>query len=434
MFPAETRPGFHGLPKKLKTCVMDKSRVYKVSELTYEIRSLLEEAYKEVWVEGEISNLTTSSAGHVYFSLKDESSLLNCVLFKSSGRGLVFKIEDGQHVIVCGRVSIYDKRGQYQLYVSKIELCGAGALQVAFEQLKKKLYKEGLFDEARKKAIPKLPVRIGIVTSSTGAAIRDILKIAYRRFPSIETIIRPVRVQGEEAKNEIAEAIAELNEYNELIISGAKDENPIDVIIVGRGGGSLEDLWPFNEETVARSIVNSKIPVVSAVGHEIDYTISDFVADLRAPTPSAAAEIVVPLKSEFKDHIADCKKQMYMMMGARINVLAKDLEALKGSYVLRSPMNFFAQLSQEVDDMLKGATVKILHYIELEKSKLGSVISTMKALGPLSILERGYSITFKEGKVVKSARILQKGDIIRTKFSDGNITSKVEFSGLEEAK
>ena len=274
----------------------DKSdrHVFKVSELTRLLRTVLEETFRNIWVEGEISNFTKHTSGHMYFSLKDDQAVLSCVLFRRVNQNLKFKIENGMQVVCFGRLSIYDKRGQYQLYVDKIEPKGVGALQMAFEQLKKKLAGEGLFDDSRKRPIPYLPTRIGVVTSPTGAAIRDILNVVKRRFQNIEVILNPVRVQGDGAEEEVARAIEEFNEYNRSV----EPDKKVDVLIVGRGGGSLEDLWAFNMEAVARAISSSVIPIISAVGHEIDWTIADFVSDKRAPTPSAAAELVIPKKED----------------------------------------------------------------------------------------------------------------------------------------
>ena len=264
--------------------------IYKVSELTSSIKLILEDSFPNIWVEGEISNLKSPSSGHIYFTLKDDRSELKSVFFKSDNEKIKFDIKDGMHVICSGRISLYEKQGVYQLYVTGLEPKGVGALQLAFEQLKEKLFKEGLFDESRKKPLPMLPDRIGIVTSPTGAAIGDMLKVLKRRFSNVEILINPVKVQGEGAKEEIAGAIRDFN-----------DMNNVDVIIVGRGGGSLEDLWAFNEEVVARAICDSKIPIISAVGHEMDWTISDLAADLRAATPSVAAELVIAKKSELID-------------------------------------------------------------------------------------------------------------------------------------
>ena len=262
-------------------------RIYSVAELSLEIRNLLERQFPDVWVTGEVSNLRAAGSGHLYFTLKDETAQLRAVCFRNQARYLKFKPQDGLAVIARGRLSVYEARGEYQLYVEFLEPAGLGALQLAFEQLKQKLAAEGLFDPARKKPLPMLPRVIGVVTSPTGAVIRDILRILHRRFRNINVLIYPVKVQGEGAAQEIAQGIEYFNR-----------QAPVDVMIVARGGGSLEDLWAFNEEVVARAIAASKIPVISAVGHETDFTIADFVADLRAPTPSAAAELVVRRKQD----------------------------------------------------------------------------------------------------------------------------------------
>ncbi|HWP99936.1 MAG TPA: exodeoxyribonuclease VII large subunit, partial [Vicinamibacterales bacterium] len=263
-------------------------RIYTVAELTREIGELLERRYLDVWVEGEISNCRAWNTGHLYFTLKDETAQIRAVMFRSAVRYLRFTPEDGLHVVARGRVAVYDPKGEYQLVCEHLEPKGYGARQVAFEQLKRRLQAEGLFDAARKRPLPTLPRRIGIVTSLDGAAIRDMLKVLRRRYPNLHIVIRPTRVQGEGAAAEIARALADMGRFG-----------GVDVIIVGRGGGSAEDLWAFNEEAVARSIAAAPVPVISAVGHEIDVTIADFVADVRAPTPSAAAEMVVARKDEY---------------------------------------------------------------------------------------------------------------------------------------
>jgi exodeoxyribonuclease VII large subunit len=271
---------------------MTQTHILTVTQLTEQIKSLLEGTFPDVWVEGEISNITAPQSGHVYFTLKDRQSQIKAVLFRSSQRHLKFTLQHGMQVICRGRVSVYDPRGEYQVIVEYVEPKGVGAFQKAFEELKGRLEKEGLFDRERKKSLPLLPRRIGIVTSPTGAAIRDILRVIKRRHPKMEILIYPVPVQGADAAPSIVEAIGYFN-----------SEKNVDVVIVGRGGGSLEDLWAFNEEPVARAIFASRIPVISAVGHETDYTIADFVADLRAPTPSAAAEIVVESEAHLRDSI-----------------------------------------------------------------------------------------------------------------------------------
>jgi len=405
---------------------MNDARIYTVTDVTRDIRVILEETFSDVWVEGEITNLTISSAGHMYFSLKDKNSLLNCVMFRAGAARNVFNPEDGMAVLCSGRISVYDKRGQYQLYAQKIEPKGRGSLSLAFEQLKEKLRKEGLFDDARKKTLPFLPRHVGIVTSPSGAAIRDILKVARRRNPNIEISISSVRVQGSEAKDEIARAIGDFNEYNEetRVIRG--EYEPVDVIIVTRGGGSLEDLWPFNEEIVARAISASFVPVVSAVGHEIDYTISDFVADFRAPTPSAAAEEVFPAVQDLLLRLKQSGERLFLAVKNKIRSLEKSVHVLETSYVLRAPINVVLRMEQEIDDLNKRAETCLTHLLEIKEGKLAVASGKLDALNPLSVLDRGYSITFTGGKVARNAKDFQKGDLVRTKFVDGIVESKVK--------
>lgn len=373
--------------------VQDK-HIYTVSELTREARMLLESAFGTVWVQGEISNLTAHSSGHMYFSLKDEGAVLNCAMFRAENQLLKFAPKDGMQVLCSGRISIYDKQGRYQLYAQAMEPKGLGALQLAFQQLKEKLRKEGLFDQARKKTIPFLPRRIGIVTSPAGAAIRDMLKIATGRFQNVEIIVNPVKVQGECAAREIADAIKEFNEYG-----------GIDVMIVGRGGGSIEDLWPFNEEIVARAIYNSKIPVISAVGHEVDFTISDFVADLRASTPSEAAKLVIPEKEK----------------------LISDIGTLCRRFT-NGFLNLALQMGQRLDDLTHGLALGLDHLIKLNKEEFNAVCGKLEALSPLAVLSRGYSITFKlpGGESVKDIKTLKLEDKIQTQLHKGTVISVVE--------
>lgn len=368
--------------------------IYKVSELTSSIKLILEDSFPNIWVEGEISNLRCPSSGHIYFTLKDDRSELKSVFFKSDNEKIKFDIKDGMHVICSGRISVYEKQGVYQLYITSLEPKGIGALQLAFEQLKEKLFKEGLFDESRKKPLPMLPDRIGIVTSSTGAAIMDILKVLKRRFSNVEVVINPVKVQGEGAKEEIANAITEFNNMDN-----------VDVIIVGRGGGSLEDLWAFNEEIVARAIYGSKIPIISAVGHETDWTISDFVADLRAPTPSVAAELVIAKKSELIDALDNIEKKLKSF-----------------------PVDIVKEYEQHLDDMELGLNLRLKHYLELKEENFKLASEKINMLSPLGILKRGYSITYKlpEGEILKDAGVLGKGDMVETRLSKGIFRSRVE--------
>ncbi len=412
--------------------IEDKDRtIYSVTELTRDVKFVLEDSFRQVWVEGEVSNFKAYSSGHMYFSIKDENSVLKCVMFRNANASLKFKLEDGMHVLLCGKISVYEKRGDYQLYVNIIEPRGKGALQIAFEQLKAKLSKEGLFDEAHKKPLPFLPAHVGVVTSATGAAIRDILNVAKRRFTNIEITIRPVKVQGDEAKDDIVQALKEFNEFNNYIIEKKKKDHPVDVIILGRGGGSLEDLWPFNEEKVAKAIYESEIPIISAVGHQIDFTISDFVADFRAPTPSAAAELVIPVKRELKARVEDCAGKMRAALRSKLNIAESELKNLKESYILRTPMNLVLQLGQQIDDFTKTATKGIKYMMEIKKQDLGRVAGKLDMLSPLSVLERGYSITFKDDSIIRDSAVLKKGDLIHSRFLKGKTVSRVEHLDKE---
>lgn len=436
--------------------------IYTVSELTQKIKENLETNFFMVRVEGEISNLKIPFSGHSYFSLKDEGSQLKAVMFKSKNRYLKFELADGQLVVASGSISVYEPRGEYQVIVEYIEPKGVGALQLAFEQLKQKLMEEGLFDPKYKKSIPLLPQRIGIITSSTGAAIRDILKVINRRFANVNIIINPVRVQGDGAANEIAQAIEEMNELSE-----------IDVIIVGRGGGSIEDLWAFNEEIVARSIFASNIPVISAVGHEIDYTISDFVADLRAPTPSAAAELVVQNKEELLNRLNSMKSRLYNTFKNKLDSHRTYFNMLSQKRVLLDPKRRIYDWQQKVDDfggrlatsfsfqlrhsierlrsihrnllyhhpaakianyqqVIQELKKKIImgerHYLEIKHKELENVLGKLDTLSPLSILKRGYSICRKLPRleVIKKAKEVKVEDRINVKVSEGEIFCRVE--------
>ena len=402
----------------------EEKRIYSVSELTRNIRLVLEQSFGTVWVEGEVSNFTRHQSGHMYFSIKDNESLLSCVFFRGVNTGLKFEIKSGMQVLCFGRISVYNKRGQYQLYVDKIEPKGAGALQIAFEQLKEKLNKEGLFDKTRKKQIPYLPQRVGVITSPTGAAIRDILNILKRRYSNIEIILNPTAVQGESAKHEIAEAIDVFNTLGN-----------VDVIILGRGGGSLEDLWAFNEEIVARAIFASKIPIISAVGHEIDWTISDFVADFRAATPSAAAELVIPRKEDLEGAVKNFTDRLKVALLSRVDFLKEKLKALEGAYIFKEPMNIITQREQEVDDLCQALYSKGDLIVRFKKEAMKIVAGKLEALSPLAILNRGYSITMREnnGEILKDAGSLKKKELVRTKFAKGEIISKVEGVKREAA-
>ncbi|MBN1353568.1 MAG: exodeoxyribonuclease VII large subunit [Candidatus Omnitrophica bacterium] len=396
----------------------EKEHIYTVSELTRNIRAILEGTFSSVWVEGEISNFTKHQSGHMYFSIKDRDSVLSCVLFRRVNAGLKFEIKDGMKVLCFGKISIYDKRGQYQLYVEKIEPKGIGALQIAFEQLKEKLRKEGLFDESRKKGVPFLPQKVGVITSPTGAAIRDILNVARRRFSNIEIILNPVRVQGDTAKDEIAEALDFFN----------RSFKSLDVIILGRGGGSLEDLWPFNEETVARAICRSKIPVISAVGHEVDWTISDFVADFRAPTPSAAAELVIPKKEDLVSLVKGLHERMRSSLLSKLQFAEETVKTLMARYAFKQPFDMIIQREQELDDIIKELSLKEESLVRLKEESFNMLTAKLHALSPLGVLKRGYSITLREkdGKLIKDSSVVRKKDLIKTKLAKGEVVSRVE--------
>ncbi|MFH0732862.1 MAG: exodeoxyribonuclease VII large subunit [Candidatus Omnitrophota bacterium] len=398
-----------------------KKKIYTVSELTREIRFILENSFPAVWVEGEVSNFTRHSSGHCYLSLKDSESVISCVIFKNIADTLKFDIKDGVRLICFGRISLYNKRGQYQFYIEEAEPKGVGALQLAFEQLKEKLQKQGLFDQSHKRAIPILPSRIGVVTSPTGAAIKDILNVIGRRFPNMHIILYPAKVQGDGASQEVKEGIEAFNRLKN-----------VDVIIVGRGGGSLEDLWAFNEEVLARAIYNSGIPIISAVGHEIDYTIADFVADLRAPTPSAAAEIVAGKKEDFLNNIENLNQRLKSALMAELDSAKNKLEALKQRYAFKQPLFLIQQNFQRTDDQTKALNQNINHFLQEKQHQLDNLSSTLKALNPTAILSRGYSITARaaDGKIIKDAEELNEGDIIKTRLAKGEVESRVEKKDL----
>ncbi|MFH1335570.1 MAG: exodeoxyribonuclease VII large subunit [Candidatus Zixiibacteriota bacterium] len=393
-------------------------KFYTVSEITKEIKSTLETSFPTVWVEGEISNYLFHSSGHRYFSLKDESSQIRCTLWKFRGDYLRCEPADGLKVMVQGNITVYERSGQYQLDVVDLIPAGVGKLEIAFQKLKEKLSKEGLFDEEHKKSISLYPEAVGVVTSPTGAAIRDIIRIIHDRFPSVKIIVRPVRVQGTEAAEEIAQAIKDFNIYKK-----------IDVMIVGRGGGSLEDLWAFNEETVARAIFESEIPVISAVGHEIDFTIADFVADLRAPTPSAAAQMVVPDKRVILEQMETQIRQLDSYMTGLIEYSRQRWKGLKESYGLRRPFDIIAQRSQKMDEIYGQLLDGVKNYFEIKSNAISLFKEKLKALSPTSVLKRGYSITRKlpELTVIKDADNLKTDDRIEVRFSKGKIESKVEL-------
>lgn len=368
-------------------------KALSVAEITRNIRFLLEQGFTNVWVEGEISNFKNHSSGHMYFSLKDDQAQLGCVMFQRENHSLSFEPMDGTQVVCFGRISVYSQRGQYQLYVERMEPKGLGALQLKFQKLQQTLREEGLFDEARKRPIPYLARRIAIVTSQDGAALQDILNVLDRRFSAANILICPVPVQGAQAAPEIAAMIDELN-----------FERLADVMILARGGGSLEDLWAFNEETVARAIFNSNIPVISAVGHETDFTIADFVADLRAPTPSAAAELVLPRREDLLARIAELKSRAAQAFLADI------------------PNRF-----QRLDESRRSLGMFLRNHVLSKKQAAARLVGKLDVLGPLATLKRGFSVTIKlpGEKILSSVRSARIGDEIKTKLQDGSFKSRI---------
>ena len=386
-----------------------------VSELNERIKGTLESRLDALWVQGEISNFRMPPSGHFYFTLKDDKSQISAVMFRRQGAMLRFTPENGMAVLCFGRVSVYTVRGDLQLYVDDMEPQGQGALALAFEQLKKKLAAEGLFAAERKRELPFLPYSIGIVTSGEGAALHDMLRIIGDRFPDRRVVICPVKVQGEGAANEIAAAIADLNRF------GA-----VDVIIAGRGGGSLEDLWAFNEEVVARAIFASHVPVVSAVGHEIDFTIADFVADTRAPTPTAAAEMVLPRKRDLVEQMANLQSRLASGMEDKLDHLRESFQGLVKR--LSDPGRKLRENQQHVDELFVDLVRRFQDRLRQLKDRLAERAGRLGALSPLAVLDRGYSIAHKlpEELIVKSSVELQVGDLLRVRFAQGRAVCRVE--------
>lgn len=440
---------------------MEEVKIYSVSEITQQIQQLIEGKLDPVWIEGEISNFRCPISGHYYMSIKDEHAQIKAVMFRGQNRNLTFVPKDGLKVIAKGRITIYPPRGEYQLIIEYVEPVGIGALALAFEQLKRKLAAQGLFDQSIKKPIPFLPQKVAVITSPTGAAIRDFLKVIRRRFANLEIIIVPVRVQGEGATEEIINAI-------ELVNS----KLDVDIIVLTRGGGSIEDLWAFNKEELAFAIRRSRIPIVSAVGHEIDWTISDFAADLRAPTPSAAAEILVKEKETLVKRLSDIRERLISAIRNRItqnnlelNRLKKSLKdptqllqerlfridelalrykramevflekrkerffSLKRQLIVCSPRNRMDRIRQKIEFYEKRLTTVIIQRLNENKSQLQRLKNRLEDLGPISVLKRGYSIAMRlsDGKVLTDPYETEKGEKIKILLAKGSIISEVLF-------
>jgi exodeoxyribonuclease VII large subunit len=436
-------------------------RTLSVSELTARIRDLLVKNFNELFVEGEISNCREAQSGHFYLTLKDEKAQIRCVWFKQQMRGVKFRPEDGLKVTVRGSISVYEPRGEYQIYVESMEPAGRGALQLAFEQLKKRLEAEGLFDAKHKKPLPRLPSRIGLITSPKGAAVRDVIRILKRRFHNVHITLFPVRVQGDGSAEEIVRALRFFNQ-----------RQLVDVLILARGGGSIEDLWSFNEEIVARAIFDSEIPIISGVGHETDFTIADFVADVRASTPSAAAELVVQTRREFDKHILDLRETLIEQIRYRILVASRRVHELSARRGFRRPLDLLRQQRQRADEMtsrlalgLRGrleqsrkryslAHLHIFRFdfrarisalrirlerraVELGKrmerlsrakrERLGKLLVQLEERSPLKVLERGYSIvTDSAGAVLRDAASVSLGDSLSIQLHKGRLSTEVK--------
>ncbi len=391
-------------------------RVLTVSEITARIKTYLESAFPDVWVVGELSRVTRASSGHLYMTLKDESAVLNAVMWRGPASALRFEPEEGLEVTARGSIDVYPPRGSYQLIVAWMEPRGIGALQLAFRQLQEKLQAEGLFAPEAKKPLPPYPRRIGVVTSPTGAAIRDIVNVISRRYPPAELYLYPSRVQGAEAAAEIAAAIERLNECRP----------GLDLIIVGRGGGSLEDLWAFNEEVVARAIHRSCIPIVSAVGHEIDFTIADFVADARAATPTEAGELVVPDGLELGLRLGRQARRMAAALRGQLLRTSQRVAALVSRPALRRPEAALRERAQRADDLAERLNAAVGRYLERQREGTESLVRRLRTLSPAAVLERGYSLSFDpRGRLLRSVEQVRRGDTIRTRLRRGRLSSEV---------
>lgn len=393
-----------------------------VSALTREIKRLLRERFEPLWVEGELSGYKPHSSGHHYFTLKDATAQLSCAMWRMYGKGLRFTPRDGLLVQAFGQLEVYEPQGKYQLIVYELRLSGEGELQRAFEELKRRLEQEGLFDSARKRPLPAYPHRIGLVTSPTGAALRDMQTVAARRWPLTELVLKPVRVQGKGAAEEIAQAIREFS-----------NSGDVDIVVVGRGGGSLEDLWCFNEEVVARAIFESKVPVVSAVGHEIDFTIADFVADLRAPTPSAAMEIILPDGADIRRQLVQLERRLSRMTVDRVSLLKHQLHALTAHWALRQPLQWAQAAAQRVDDLhdrLHEAALAAQSAAADEHARLHDLLT---AVSPQRVLQRGFAIVRdSDGVALRSAAHTRPGELLTIELAAGELKARVQNSAIPD--
>ncbi|MFR6065663.1 MAG: exodeoxyribonuclease VII large subunit [Eubacterium sp.] len=398
--------------------------VLTVSQITTYIKAIFDEnpAFRNIYISGEISNYTHYyRSGHLYMTLKDDKSQIKAVMFASSASRLKFEPENGMSVICRGRISVYDKNGEYQLYIDDMQPDGLGALNLAFEKLKEKLEKEGAFSQELKKEIPKFPKKIGVVTSNIGAAVEDIKNITARRWPAAELFIVPTIVQGDYAPADIVNSIKMLDERGD-----------IDVMIVGRGGGSLEELWAFNTEEVARAVINCKTPVVSAVGHETDFTICDFVSDLRAPTPSAAAELVCPDSQTLMDYFSNMKKSIIMRAEAKVNDNMQYVSYLTDRGALSKAEEFFNSYTDEISRFKKLLKTAYIHKTEIETQRFSAYVGKLHVLSPLAVMARGFCSSSIDGTSISSAKQIKKDETIKVKFADGSADCKVLEVNINE--
>ena len=396
---------------------MDERKALSVTQVNLYIKEVIsrDDILSDVLVKGELSNFKAHSSGHMYMSLKDETGVMRAVMFRSAAMGLNFKPQNGMKVVARGRISVYERDGQYQLYINDMQQEGQGDLYRAFEQLKIKLSAEGLFDPAHKMPLPKYPKKVGVVTAPTGAAIRDIINVLSRRFSYADIVLYPVLVQGENSAQSIVEAIKYFNE-NKIA----------DVLIVGRGGGSIEDLWSFNEEIVARAIYESCVPIVSAVGHEIDFTIADFVADLRAPTPSAAAELVVPSQIELSEKFNNVYRRIFQRSMHIVEKGRMSLKSLEDRTVFKEPIRAIDDERQNLDNIFHNFELACKNAMSEKRQRLIKNVASLDGLSPLGTLTRGYSVTTDEdGKVIKSVNQIKKNDTVKVRVTDGEFNATV---------
>jgi len=396
-----------------------------VGQVTRYVKSLLDGDYvlQDLWAEGEVSNFRVVASGHAYFTLKDDQASLRCVMWRSDVRRQALLPQDGQSVLAHGRISVYEVAGTYQFYVDRVQLAGVGRLHLEFEALKQRLFKEGLFDAVRKRSLPPFPIRLGVVTSPTAAALRDILNVLARRYSLVQVVLSPTLVQGDQAPAQIAAAIQALNEHTD-----------VDAIIVARGGGSLEELWAFNDERVARAIVDSRVPVISGVGHEVDFTIADFAADVRAPTPSAAAELAVPDQAELQAIVHAHSVRLAGALHRRVTERRQSLGYLGQNLKRCSPVGRIRTLRQRVDELAQAGDVCLRHFLTLRREQLNGLASRLATLSPFATLERGYAIVRRAdtGHVVTSVQQVSAGEPVAVRVRDGEFGATVGQTAAEK--